>query len=103
MLANLLANENLGQFSGLVESWDELFYDKIIPLMFIFLGAVLLVVGIWRGAKIAMADNEDSKKKATKSLLWWLIGIVAIFALAMGGGILWTELSGVFNGPTGTK
>ena len=99
MIANILATVPSG-FSDIVSSWDKLFYQIIIPIMFICMGSVLVVVGIWRGSKIALADNEESKKKATKSLLWWLIGIVLVFALAMLGGILWTELSETFVVPT---
>ena len=99
MIANILATVPSG-FEEIVGSWDKLFYQIIIPLLFICMGTVLIIVGIWRGSKIALADNEESKKKATKSLLWWLVGVVLVFALAMLGGILWTELSETFVVPT---
>ena len=61
------------------------------------MGAVMLVVGIWRGSKIALADNEDSKKKAVKSLIWWLVGIALIFIVGMGTSMLFAELTGLFQ------
>lgn len=96
-------NNGLGQFANVIASWEQLLYAYIIPIMFAVMGGVMLIVGIWRGSKIALADNEDSKKKAVKSLIWWLVGIVLVFVVAMGTGILFAELPQLFDVPTATN
>lgn len=99
-LFNLLATAPDG-FGEIIESWDKLIYNYVLPIMFIVMGAVMVVVGIWRGSKIALADNEDSKKKAVKSLIWWLVGIALIFIVSAVTSILFAELGGLFAVPTG--
>ena len=96
-------NNSLGQFANVIASWEQLLYGYIIPIMFVVMGGVMLIVGIWRGSKIALADNEDSKKKAVKSLIWWLVGIVLVFVVAMGTGILFAELPVLFDVPSATN
>ena len=100
-LFSLLAIATPDGFSDIIGAWDELVFKIVLPIMFIVLGAVMVIVGIWRGSKIALADNEDSKKKAVKSLIWWLVGIVLVFVVAFGFTTLFDELASLFTIPTG--
>lgn len=98
-LFSLLAISAPSGFGDIIGAWDELVFTIVLPIMFIVLGAVMVIVGIWRGSKIALADNEDSKKKAVKSLIWWLVGVVIVFIVAFGFFTLFDELAELFTIP----
>ncbi len=99
----LLAAQVPEQFEDATERFNELVYGTIIPIIFAVLGAVLVVIGIIRAAKIALADNEDTKKKAVKSMVWFFIGAVLCFLVAFLVPIICNYLgsAGVFPNPSG--
>lgn len=99
----LLAASVPEQFQDAQERFSALVYDTIIPIIFGVLGAVFVVVGIVRASKIALADNEDSKKKAVKSMVWFLVGAVLCFLVAFLVPTLFNYLgsAGVFPNPAG--
>lgn len=99
----LLAANVPEQFEDAAERFNALVYDTIIPVLFAVLGAVFVVIGIIRASKIALADNEDTKKKAVKSMVWFLIGAVLCFVVAFLVPVIVNYISsaGVFPNPSG--
>lgn len=91
------------QFEDTMSRFNELVYQTIIPILFGVLGAIFVVVGIIRASKIALADNEDSKKKAVKSMVWFFIGAVLCFVVAFVIPVIVNYLgnAGVFPNPQG--
>ncbi len=104
IISSLLAASVPEQFEDATERFNTLIYDTIIPIIFGVLGAVFVVVGIIRASKIALADNEDTKKKAVKSMVWFLIGAVLCFVVAFLTPIIFNYVggAGVFPNPSGT-
>jgi len=100
----LLAASNVPeQFQDANERFNSLIYDTVIPIIFGVLGAIFVIVGIIRASKIAMADNEDTKKKAVKGMAWFLIGAVLCFVVAFLVPVIvnYVGSAGVFPNPSG--
>lgn len=99
----LLAASVPEQFEDATERFNSLIYDTIIPVIFGVLAAIFVVIGIIRATKIALADNEDTKKKAVKSMVWFLIGAVLCFLVAFLTPVIFNYLgsAGVFPNPSG--
>lgn len=99
----LLATNVPEQFEDATERFNSLIYDTIIPVIFGVLGAIFVIIGIIRAAKIAMADNEDSKKKAVKQMVWFAIGAVLCFVVAFLTPVIFNYVggAGVFPNPSG--
>ena len=70
MITSLLVQAPEG-FEDVVENFQSLVYGVVVPILMIVLGAIFVVIGIIRAAHISMADNEDSKKKAVKAMVWF--------------------------------
>lgn len=91
------------QFEDANERFNSLIYDTVIPIIFAVLGAIFVIVGIIRAAKIGLADNEDTKKKAVKSMVWFFVGAVGCFLVAFLVPTICNYLgsAGVFPAPSG--
>jgi Na+/proline symporter len=100
MITSLLVQAPEG-FEDVVENFQSLVYGVVVPILMIVLGAIFVVIGIIRAAHISMADNEDSKKKAVKAMVWFLIGGVLCFVVAFTVPVLFNYLSSTFPVPTG--
>lgn len=103
LITSLLATSVPEQFEDAQERFNSLIYDTIIPIIFGVLAAVFVIIGIIRASKIALADNEDTKKKAVKSMVWFLIGAVLCFVVAFLTPIIFNYVgsAGVFPTPSG--
>lgn len=99
-LINLLASTPEG-FEDVMENWNGLIYGVALPIIFGVVGGIMLIFGVMRAVNIASADSEDVKKKAIKSMIWWLIGFVLCFVVAFATPALYNWLSGTFPVPTG--
>ena len=97
---NLLASTPEG-FEDVMENWNGLIYGVVVPIIFSVLGGVFLILGILRAVHIASADNEDTKKKAVKAMITFLIGFVLCFVVAFAVPALFNWLSGTFPVPAG--
>lgn len=97
---NLLATAPEG-FEDVMENWNGLIYGVIVPIIFGVVGGIMLILGIVRAVAIASAENEDSKKKAVKAMIWWLVGFILCFVAAFATPALYNWLSGTFPVPTG--
>lgn len=91
------------QFEDANERFNELIYGTVIPIIFTVLAVIFVIVGIIRASKIALADNEDTKKKAVKSMVWFLIGAVLCFVVAFLTPVIFNYIgsAGVFPNPSG--
>ena len=69
-------------FEDTLSRFEELIYGTLIPIIFAVLGAVFVIIGIIRASKIALAEDENEKKKAIKGLIWFFIGAVLCFVVA---------------------
>lgn len=103
LFTSLLATNIPEEFGEAQERFNSLIYGTVIPIIFGVLGAIFVIIGIVRAAKIAMADNEDTKKKAVKAMVWFLIGAVACFVVAFLTPVIFNYVGsgGVFPNPTG--
>ena len=99
----LLATSVPEQFEDATERFNSLIYDMVIPIIFTVLAVIFVIVGIIRASKIALADNEDSKKKAVKSMVWFFIGAVLCFVVAFLTPVIFNYIgsAGVFPNPSG--
>lgn len=100
MIGSLLVQAPEG-FEDVIENFSSLIYGVVLPIIFIVLGAVFVVIGVIRAAHISTADNEDSKKKAVKAMIWFVIGGVLCFVVAFTVPVLFNYLSSTFPVPTG--
>lgn len=97
----ILANSNLPEaFEEAGQRWEELIYGFGIPALLLVLGTVFLVIGIWKASKIGLSDNEDSRKKAIKGMVWLVVGAVLMYITAFLIPILMTFVGGADLFPT---
>lgn len=87
--SNLLAAPNFNDFSGIL---SDLFESMFTPLVAIA-SALSVIWGIYLGLKFWRSGGDENKRKEAKSaVVSFVIGIIIIFAVAVGAPILISAL-----------
>lgn len=87
--SNLLAAPNFNDFSGIL---SDLFESMFTPLISIA-SALSVIWGIYLGLKYWRSGGDENKRKEAKSaVVSFVIGIIIIFAVAVGAPILISAL-----------